>query len=66
MSAVMHPHKDSNRIITLFTVRAVRRSGDASNKGLNGDCPMSAVRHSHKDYNKDFNKDASEGCEAFL
>ena len=43
----------------------MRQSGEDSNKGFNGDCPMSAVRRSHKDYNKDFNKDASEGCEAF-
>ena len=27
--------------------------------------PMSAVSHSHKASNKGFNKDASEGCEAF-
>ena len=46
-------------------MRAVRRSGEASNKGFNGDCPMSAVRHYHKDYNKDLNKDANEGSEAF-
>ena len=34
-------------------------------RALMGTVPMSAVRHSHKDYNKDSNEDASEGCEAF-
>ena len=71
-SAVMHSGTECFRIQLAFQVRtvpakAVRHSGNGSNRGCNNDCPKEHCDAFLSDSDKDSNKDGpKEDCEAFL